>query len=321
MEAILERYRGADILITGGTGFIGLNLIKVLRRVKPNITVTFFTKNKLDLEERELLRDISTEYMDIRDRDTVEKMVIGKDYIFHLAGHSGAIDSMKNPYRDIEINCIGSLNLLEACRRLNPEAVILSLGSRLQFGKPQYLPVDEDHPLWPTSVHGVSKITVEKYFLLYNRLYKLNTIYFRVTNPYGPFQRKEDRNFGIVNIFIQKALRGDTIEIFGEGAQLRDYVYIDDLIEAMLYAPLMHEAYGEVFNIGSGRGISLLEMVETIIKITGRGTFKKVRWPKEFKKVETGDFIADISKARRILHWQPRENIKSGLKKVIQVYL
>ena len=318
---IIKKYKGKDILITGGTGFIGLNLVKTLKEAGAHLTVTFLRKNKLNSKEKEILIGVTKKAMDIRNRRVIEKLVRGKDYIFHLAGQSGAVASMKDPVLDMEVNCIGSLNLLEACRLLNPGAAVLSLGSRLEFGRPQYLPVDEKHPLVPTSIHGVNKITIEKYFILYHRIYNLKTIYLRVTNPYGSYQRKESKNFGIINFFIQKLLRDETVEIFGGGKQLRDYIYVGDLVEAMLRAFLIPEAYGEAFNIGSGQGISLLDMVKSIIRIANCGSFKKIPWPSEFKEVETGDFIADISKARKILGWQPGVNIEEGLKKTIAGYL
>lgn len=321
MQNILPRYKNKNVLVTGGTGFIGLNLVRFLKRAGANVTVIFFADAKLNKDERDILGGVKVKALDIRDKSGVGRQVLQKDFIFHLAAHSGAVDSMKNPILDMEVNCAGTLNLLEGCRYFNKKTVILSLGSRLQFGRPEYLPVDESHPFMPTSIHAINKIAVENFFLLYHRTFNLNTIYFRVTNPYGPYQRKESKNFGIVNFFIHKALSGEPIKIFGTGRQLRDYIYIDDLVEVMLRAPLIKRAYGEVFNIGSGKAVELLDMVKKIIDVTGRGSFKKIPWPKEFKKVETGDFVADIAKAKKILRWKPGTGIEQGLRKTLQAYL
>lgn len=315
-----NKYKGKKVLVTGGTGFIGLNLVKALKEAGAHLAITCLKTKGLKVTKNDILSGVMARAVDIRDRSAMEKIVKGKDYIFHLAGHSGAVDSMENPILDMEVNCRGSLNLLEACRRFNPEAPILTLGSRLQFGRAKYLPVDEDHPLMPTSIHGVNKLVVEKYFILYHQVYRLKTVYLRVTNPYGPYQSQKPRNFGIVNLFIQKALRDETIKIFGRGKQLRDYLYIDDLIEAMMLAALNPRAYGEVFNIGSGKGTSLLDMVRTIIGLAGGGKVSKVPWPPEFRKVETGDFVADIGKAGKILGWQPCTGITEGLKKTLASY-
>ena len=316
-----NKYKGKKVLVTGGNGFIGLNLVKTLKEAGAHLTITFLKTDGPELTGKDILSGVTARAIDIRDRLAMEKVVRGKDYIFHLAGHSGAVNSLENPILDMEVNCNGSLVLLEACRRFNPAAPILSLGSRLQFGRAKYLPVDEAHPLRPTSIHGVNKLAVEKYFILYHQIYKMKTIYMRVTNPYGPYQTDQPKNFGIINLFIQQAVRDETIKIFGAGKQLRDYLYIDDLIAVMMLAALNPRAYGEVFNIGSGKGIGLLDMVRTIIRIAGKGKVAKVPWPPQFKKVETGDFVADITKAGKILGWRPRTAIKEGLRKTMVSYL
>lgn len=316
----LRSYKGRKVLITGGAGFIGLNLVKAFKEAGARLTITSLKSDLPGFSSRDLLKTVAIKTIDIRDRAAMARIVKGKDFIFHLAGRSGAVNSLSDPISDLEVNCQGGLILLESCRKFNPEAIVLGLGSRLQFGKPSYLPVDEEHPLRPNSIHGINKLVLEKYFMLYHQIYKLKTIYLRVTNPYGPYQSPGLKNFGIVNFFIQQAMQNKTIKVFGPGKQLRDYIYIDDLIEVMMLAPLKAKAYGQVFNIGSGRGITLSDMVKTIIRLAGGGCISHAAWPAPYKSVETGDFVADINKAKKILGWEPGTSILQGLQKSLAFY-
>ncbi|HEY4743770.1 MAG TPA: NAD-dependent epimerase/dehydratase family protein, partial [Desulfuromonadaceae bacterium] len=257
---------------------------------------------------------------DIRDEEKVERVVRDQEVIFNLAGKSGAADSNKTPLNDLDINCRGHLTVLEACRTFNPGVTIVFPSSRLVYGKPQYLPVDERHPLVPDSIYAAHKLAVENYHLIYGRLYGLKTTVLRISNPYGPFQAGEGRAYGIANAFIQAAVSGRPITLFGDGSQRRDYLYIDDLVEAMLCAASVPESRGRVYNIGDGHGTSLLELAELAVAAAGSGEIVRVPWPEEYRAIETGDYLSDITRARQELDWSPATGIRDGIARTVEFY-
>ena len=281
-------------MVTGGSGFVGLHLLAQLHKLGARVT---------------------TLEADIGDKPSVSKAVEQQQVIFHLAAHSGALAGNRFPVKDMEVNCKGLLILLECCRRINPAVRLVFASSRLVYGIPQSLPVDETHPTYPTSIHGIHKLTAENYLRLYNQLYGLPTVSLRITNAYGPHSVSKNRQHGILNIFMQLALRNQAIRIYGDGSQLRDFIYIDDLVEAMLRVAPHPNTYGDLFNVSSGRGISLLEAAETVVVQIGQGHIEHVPWPEEAKKVETGDFVADITKIQRTVGWRPHTEIEAGIRK------
>jgi nucleoside-diphosphate-sugar epimerase len=314
-------YSGKSVLVTGGLGFIGLNISRRLLELGANVTVLDnFMPTEISKQLSEFLTRIKVAIADIRDEEKVERVVRDQEVIFNLAGKSGAADSNKTPLNDLDINCRGQLNVLEACRVFNPGAAIVFPSSRLVYGKPLYLPVDEKHPLAPESIYAAHKLAVESYHLIYGRLYGLKATVLRISNPYGPFQAGEGRAYGIANSFIQAAVSGRPITLFGDGSQRRDYLYIDDLVEALLRAAYVPESRGRTYNIGDGQGTSLLELAEMAVLEAGRGDIVRVPWPEEFRAIETGDYLSDISLARSELGWSPSTGIREGIERTVVSY-
>jgi UDP-glucose 4-epimerase len=314
-------YSGKSVLVTGGLGFIGLNISQRLLELGANVTVLDnFMPTEISKQLSEFLTRIKVAIADIRDEEKVERVVRDQEVIFNLAGKSGAADSNKTPLNDLDINCRGQLNVLEACRVFNPGAAIVFPSSRLVYGKPLYLPVDEKHPLAPESIYAAHKLAVESYHFIYGRLYGLKATVLRISNPYGPFQAGEGRAYGIANSFIQAAVSGRPITLFGDGSQRRDYLYIDDLVEALLRAAYVPESRGRIYNIGDGQGTSLLELAEMAVLEAGRGDIVRVPWPEEFRAIETGDYLSDISLARSELGWSPSTDIREGIERTVVSY-
>jgi len=317
----IKFYSGKSVLVTGGLGFIGLNISQRLLELGANVTVLDnFMPTEISMQLSELLAHIKVAIADIRDEEKVERVVRDQEVIFNLAGKSGAADSNKTPLNDLDINCRGHLNVLEACRIFNPGVAIVFPSSRLVYGKPLYLPVDEKHPLAPESIYAAHKLAVENYHLIYGRLYGLKATVLRISNPYGPFQAGEGRAYGIANSFIQAAVSGRPITLFGDGSQRRDYLYIDDLVEALLRAAYVPESRGRVYNIGDGQGTSLLELAEMAVQEAGRGEIVRVPWPEEYRAIETGDYLSETSLARHELGWSPVTDIREGIARTVMSY-
>ena len=314
-------YSGKRVLVTGGLGFIGLNLSRRLLELGASVTVLDnFMPPGVSEMHADFLGRIRIAIADIRDEDKVERVIRDQDIIFNLAGKSGAAGSNKTPLNDLDINCRGHLTILEACRTFNPGVTIIFPSSRLVYGKPLYLPVDEKHPLAPESVYAAHKLAVENYHLIYGRLYGLKATVLRISNPYGPFQAGEGRAYGIANSFIQAVVSGRPITLFGDGSQRRDYLYIDDLIEAFLCAASAEAARGRIYNIGAVYGTSLLELAELALAEAGQGNIVRVPWPEEYLAIETGDYLSDISLARKELNWSPNMDIREGIKRTVISY-
>jgi UDP-glucose 4-epimerase len=303
-------YRGCRVLVLGGTGFIGWNLVERLREVGAQITVFALDGDGL-WSPAQSPRFVAG---NVEDRSAVEAVVRDQDVIFNVAGRSGAISSNHRPLADLEANCRGVLHVLEACRRLNPQARLVFTGSRLQYGPARYLPVDEGHPMDPTCIYGIHKLAGEKYHQLYHHLYNLPTTVLRLSNPYGPSPLNHQTRYNIVNHFIRQALRGNPLQVFGDGQQVRDYPYIGDVVDAFLLAGSHPEAVGRAFNVGSGQPIPFIEMARTIIEVVGSGGIEPAPWPDEYQQVETGDFYFDIGPVRQRLGWQPRTDLATGIR-------
>jgi UDP-glucose 4-epimerase len=320
-EAHLDYYRGRRVLVTGGLGFIGINTCLRLLELGAEVTVLDnFIPPDPSGQLEEVRSRLRMAVADIRDEEKVERVVRGQEVIFNLAGKSGAVDSNKTPLNDLDINCRGQLVLLEACRSFNPSVSIVFPSSRLVYGKPRYLPVDEGHPLAPASIYAAHKLAAENYHLIYGRLYGLKSTILRISNPYGPMQAGETRPYGIANRFIQAAVAGKSITLFGEGEQRRDYLFIDDLVDAFLRAGFAETARGKVYNIGDSGSTSILELAEMAVAAAGAGEIVRVPWPDDYRVVETGDYRSDIALARAELGWWPVTEIKEGISRTVELY-
>ena len=268
----------------------------------------------------ETIRKLEFVEADLRQASRMAELVQDTDVIFNLAGRSGAVASNESPLDDLGNNCGAHLTLLEACRHHNPRVKIVFPSSRLVYSPEQHLPVPETATTNPVSLYGVHKLAVEKYHLLYAHLYGLNVVILRITNPFGPHQRAGQNRYGIINWFIQTALAGGTLPIYGDGRQLRDYIYIDDVVKAMMLAGLSETANNRVFNIGSGSGVRLIDAAQMIVRLANSGAVRHLEWPGAVKKAETGDFVADIGSITDALGWRPAASLEDGLVKIMTFY-
>jgi UDP-glucose 4-epimerase len=315
-------YRGRRVLVTGGLGFIGSNLCRTLAdlgaqvlavdSLLPDYGGNLF--NLADYEDR-----VRINIADVRGQ-AMEYLVRDQDLLFNLAGQVSHIDSMTDPFTDLEINCRSQLWILEAVRKANPSLKIVYASTRQIYGKPQRLPVDETHPLQPTDVNGINKISGELYHLVYHSVYGIRTTSLRLTNTYGPRQLIRHARQGFIGWFIRQVVLGETIELFGDGQQLRDLDFVDDVVDAMLRAGASPAADGQVFNLGGEASVSLLDLVRQMIAIAGRGSYRLVPFPEDRKRIDIGDFYADTRKVRAALGWAPTVSLADGLARTIAYY-
>lgn len=320
-EGYLEFYRGKKVLVTGGLGFIGINTCLRLLELGAEVTaldnfIPHDLAGRIDLVSSGLRIAVA----DIRDEEKIERVARDQEVIFNLAGKSGAVDSNKTPLNDLDINCRGHLTLLEACRSFNPGVTIVFPSSRLVYGKPGYLPVDENHKLAPESIYAAHKLAVENYHLIYGHLYGLKATVLRISNPYGPMQAGESRAYGIANRFIQAAVAGKAITLFGDGGQHRDYLYIDDLVDAFLRAGFAETARGRIYNIGDRKSVSILDLAEMAVAAAGAGEIIRVPWPEDYRAIETGDYQSDTTRAQHELGWRPFTEIREGIERTVAFY-
>lgn len=318
-----EQLRDKDILITGGLGFIGSNL--AIRLVELGARVTLLDAMVEDhggnlFNIKPIRKRVCINFSDVRDETSVKYLVRNRDYIFHLAGQNDHVLSLSNPFPDIDINIKGTAILLEACRRYNPEVRLIFSGTRGEYGPSTKLPVSEEAPINPKGIYELSSLTAQKLFKIYHDNHSLRSITLRLTNIYGERAQMRHSRFGVANWFIRLAIDNETIKVFGDGSLKRDFLYIDDAIEAMIMCAETEEAYGEVFNVGNDTPSSFLELAKMIIRIARSGRWEFAPFTPERAAQEPGDFYSDISKIRRIVGWEPRYTLKEGLRKTIDYY-
>jgi len=306
------------VLVTGGFGFMGSNLVSRLIELGARVRVlarSWPPQHDGDDAGRDPL--VRLYKGDIRDEVVVQEAARGSDFLFHLAGKSGASTSNESPLEDLDVNCRGLLHLLDAMSRLASQAVLVFPSSRLVYAPNLPLPIPESAPTLPLSIYGAHKLAAESYLSVYRREHGLNSVVLRITNPYGPFQRPEQRSYGVINQFIHEAVRGQTITVFGEGGQLRDYIHIDDVVDAMLEVAITPAALNTTYNVGSGQGTSLAELARLVVEVAGSGKVAHVEWPESEARVETGDFCADISRLKTAIGWTPRVALPDGIRDVV----
>jgi UDP-glucose 4-epimerase len=316
-------YKDRNVLITGGLGFLGSNLALRLDRLGARVTLVdaFLPGHGANWRNIEEIRgSVQVNLCDIRDEHAMARMVADKQTIFHIAGQTSHTDSMTDPFLDIDINCRGNMVFLETVRKHNPEARVVYASTRAIYGAPVTVPVTEAVRPNATDIYGVNKYAGEAYHMIYHRAHGIPITVLRCSNGYGPRAQIEHPKFGILNWFVGLILRNQKIKIFGDGAQLRDYTFADDFIEAFLLAGMKQDALGQVFNIGATTQIRFLDMVKTLIEIAGQGEYELVPWPPEYKKIEVGDFAYDISKAQTVLGWSPSTAFEDGLRKTFDFY-
>jgi len=316
------QYRGKNVLVTGGLGFIGSTLAIALVENGANVTIvdSLIPGHGGNLFNIEPIKGkVTVAEVDVRDTEKLRPLVKGQEYIFNLAAQVSHIDSMEDPMTDLEINCRAQLSLLETCRRENKEAFIIYTGTRQVYGKPQYLPVDEKHPINPVDVNGINTMAGEWYHLLYAKVYGMKAVALRLTNTYGPRQKISNVKHGFVGTFIKKALQGETIQLFGDGSQKRDFNYVDDVVEALLLAGEHPELSGEFFNLGDSEHYSLKTFAEMLQK---HASFKVevVPFPADRKRIDIGDYYATSEKFKKATGWTPKVDLQTGLKTTVEYF-
>ena len=318
-----ERYKDKRVLITGGMGFIGSNLAIALVKEGADVTIL---DNMLPRQGGNLFnikpveKKVRINFSDIRNSQSVNYIVRNKDYIFHLAGQVSHVDSIKNPLQDLSINVEGTLVILEACRQFNRDVKIIFSGTRGQYGQSVRLPVDEKHPMNPKGVYAITNLCAENLVMVYDEIHKIRAIALRITNTYGPRHQMMHDEYGVLNWFIRQAIDSEVFPIFGSGKILRDFLFIEDLIEVILLAGLNQNAYGEIFNVGTGKPTNFIELAKIIVKIAKTGKIKFTEFSQERKEIEPGDYYADISKICSTVGWKPRVDLENGIQKTIDYY-
>jgi UDP-glucose 4-epimerase len=316
-------YGGKHVMITGGLGFIGSNLARRLVALQAHILlvdslVPQYGGNLFNIHGIE--DKVRVNIADVRDENSMDYLVQKQDVMFNLAGQVSHLDSMRDPYTDLEINTRAQLSILEACRKHSPTIKIVYSSTRQIYGKPDYLPVDERHLLHPTDVNGINTMAGEWYHIVYNNVYGVRATSLRLTNTYGPRMLVKNDRQTALGWFIRLVLDDREIQIFGDGTQKRDYTYVDDVVEALLLAGASDAANGEVFNLGGIGPVSHLELIRLLCEVAGCGGYRLVPFPPERARIDIGDFYADHSKIQRVLGWKPEIDLREGLRRTVEFY-
>lgn len=322
-EEFKKTFEGKEVLVTGGLGFVGSNLALKLVDYGAHVVLLDAMIPGLggNLFNIEPIRDqVVVNFSDIRDEHSVNYIVRGKDFIFHLAGQNDHVLSLADPFQDIDINIKGSVVLLEACRKSNPTARLVYTGTRGEYGSVAKLPASEDTPINPKGLYELSSLTSQKIFKIYHDNHGIHSVTLRLTNIYGERAQMHHSRFGVANWFIRQAIDGETIKVFGDGQILRDFLYVQDCVDAILMAACCEEAYGEVLNVGDDKASSFLELATTAIEEAGSGNWEFAPFTQERAAQEPGDFYSDISKIRRIVGWEPTTRLPEGVKQTIDYY-
>lgn len=319
----MSHFRNANILITGGCGFIGSNLARRLVAEEAHVTLvdSLIPEYGGNLANIDDFKDkVHLNISDVRDPHSIAYLIRGKDYLFNLAGQTSHLDSMVDPFTDLDINASAQLAILEAARKHSPKIRVVFASTRQIYGRPQYLPVDEKHPISPVDVNGINKMAGEWYHLLYHQVYGIPCSALRLTNTYGPGMRVRDARQTFLGVWLKCILCGHPIKVFGDGLQLRDFNFIDDTVEAFILTAKSPQAIGRVMNLGSPEIINLKELAKKLVEIAGEGTWETVPFPPERKAIDIGDYYSDFGLIRDLLNWQPRVDLSMGLEKTLAFY-
>ena len=314
---------GKKILITGGLGFIGSNLARKLVHFDNTVTVvdSLIPEYGGNLRNLHDLKDkIVVNLSDVRDPFSIKELIKGQDYLFNLAGQTSHLDSMSDPFTDLDINAKAQLSILEACRKNNPKIRIVFASTRQIYGKPQYLPVDEKHPLNPVDVNGVNKIAGEQYHLLYNDIHGIRSSVLRLTNTYGPRMRIKDARQTFLGIWIRNLIEKKPIQVYGDGQQRRDYNYVDDLVDALILGASESKAIGKVYNLGAPDPMSLSETAKIMCHGIEGASWNLVPFPEARKAIDVGDFTCDYRSFSTTFGWEPKIKFEEGIKRSLEYF-
>jgi UDP-glucose 4-epimerase len=314
---------GKKVLITGGLGFIGSNLARRLLEQDNQVTIIDSLipqyggnlRNLSDLQDK-----VKINHSDVREPFSINELVQEQDCLFNLAGQTSHLDSMKDPFTDLDINAKAQLSILEACRKYNPKVRIVFASTRQIYGKPKYLPVDEKHPLHPVDVNGINKMAGEQYHILYHEAYGIASSVLRLTNTYGPRMRIKDARQTFLGIWIRNLLEGKPIQVFGDGLQRRDYNYVDDVVDALLLSATHPEAVGKTHNLGAPDPMSLESTAKLMCQQIDGASYEKIPFPEERKAIDVGDFICDYKAFQSTFGWNPKVKFPQGISRSIEYF-
>jgi UDP-glucose 4-epimerase len=318
-----DHFPGADVLITGGLGFIGSALARRLVELGAKVTlvdslIPEYGGNLFNIHD---IRDrVTVDLTDVRDAAAMSALIQNRQFLFNLAGQTSHLDSMSDPVTDLNINAAAQLHILEACRLHNRDLKIVFASTRQVYGRPEYLPVDEKHPINPIDVNGINKLAGECYHLLYNDVYRIRASALRLTNTYGPGMRVKDARQTFLGIWIRRLIEEKPIQIFGDGKQRRDFNFVADVVDALLRAATSDAANGQVFNLGGNQHVSLRDLAALLVKLNGGGSYELIAFPDDRKAIDIGDYYADFRKIDKSLGWKPNVTLNEGLQQTLEYY-
>jgi len=319
----VTHYQNREVLITGGLGFIGSALARRLVDLGAKVTlvdslIPQYGGNLFNVSD--IVDRVTVNVCDVRDPYAMAYLVRGKDYLFNLAGQTSHLDSMSDPQTDLDINASAQLSILESCRKVNPAIKLVFASTRQLYGKPDYLPVDEKHPVRPVDVNGINKLAGEWYHLLYNNVYGIRACALRLTNTYGPGMRVRDARQTFLGIWVRLLIEGKPIKVFGDGLQLRDFNYVDDCVDALLLAGANDAANGKVYNLGSSEVINLKDLAVMMTALAEDSTSELVPFPADRKAIDIGDYYSDFTLIENELGWTPKIALAEGLARTVAYY-
>jgi len=320
---LASAYSGADVLVTGGLGFIGSNLARRLVALGARVTlmdsmIPEYGGNLFNIHD--MRERVTVNFADVRDRSAMDHLVQGRDVLFNLAGQVSHIDSMRDPFTDLDINCRSQLSLLESCRHNNRRVRVVFAGSRQVYGRPMYLPVDEAHPVRPVDVNGINKAAGEQYHVLYHDVHGVPACSLRLTNTYGPGQLVKHDRQGFIGWFLRTAVEGGEIRLYGDGSQTRDLNFVEDVVQAFLLAGADPRANGQIYNLGATPPVSLRELAELLIELSGKGSVRFVPWPVDKRAIDIGSYYGSHERITAELGWRPATPLRDGLRRTLEFY-
>jgi UDP-glucose 4-epimerase len=320
---LASAFLGKRVLITGGLGFIGSNLARRLAAMGVQVCLIDFLDSRYGgnvFNIAEFKDQVRVVIIDIRDQILMSQLVIDQDILFNLAGQISHLGSVQDPRTDLEINCSSVLSILERCRLHNPSIKIVYSSTRQIYGRPRYLPVDENHPMEPVDFNGISKMAGGWYHILYHRIYGMRTNSLRMTNVYGPGMWVKDGRLSFIGLWFRQMVEGQELSIFGDGKQIRDFNHVDDVVDALLLCAADSSTDGQIYNLGGSEPISLLDLARLMVEVNGSGSYRLVEFPEERKQIDVDDYNGDYTKIWLELGWKPKVLLREGVARTLDFY-